>query len=285
MLFNIWWVCEELLKTYCEPGERLTWGMGKQMRSGDVLKLIWRDGVALPEMVFGLRFHAALTAILPVRSEVLMARGDCERPLVMADDLELAPALPLGDVLVEELPLDLPYGTMVVMLPDTQAPFSQLLGETVGEALLLAQSLSGIPMEHETDALYIMAHAAMRRAAALGLEGHEVDPQGFCRGLGRALSRHWLAERRPLLPDPMLFQRSDFLWQRQLAVYLSDLDPGFTSPDPLLVPEDLLRVSDTPLRLADWAGRTETMLRAVMGAPEREDVPLKTSLAARFNLQ
>ncbi|MBE9637124.1 hypothetical protein IQ782_09760 [Salipiger pacificus] len=227
----------------------------------------------------------ALTAILPVQAETLMARGDCRHPLVMADELELAPALPLGDVLVEELPLDLPYGTMVVMLPVSGVSFSQLLGETVAEALLLAQSLGGVPMEHETDALYIMAHAAMRRAAALGREGHEVEPQGFCRGLGRSLSRHWLAERRPLLPDPMLFSRSDFLWQRQLAVYLADLDPGFSSPDPLLVPEDLLSVSDTPLRLSDWVSRTETMLRAVMGAPEREYMPLKASFAARFNLQ
>ncbi|WP_353475726.1 hypothetical protein PVT71_24380 (plasmid) [Salipiger sp. H15] len=241
--------------------------------------------MALPEMGFGLRFHAALTAILPVQVAILIARGECRHPLVMADSLELAPALPLGDVLVEELPLELPYGTMVVMLPVALANFSTLLGETVGEALLLAQSLGGVPMEHETDALYIMAHAAMRRAAALGLEGHEVDPQAFCRGLGKCLARQWLAERRPLLPDPMLFSRSDFLWQRQLSAYLTDLDPGFSSPDPLLVPEDLLSVASAPLRLADWAGRTETMLRAVMGAPEREDAPLKTSLAARFNLQ
>ena len=259
--------------------------MGNQMRGGDVLRLIWRNGVALPDKGFGVRFRAALSSILPVQVVILIAKGGCTRPLVMADELELAPALPLGDVLVEELPLDLPYGTMVVMLPDGGRSFSPLLGETVGEALVLAQSLGGVPMEHETDALYIMAHAAMRRAATLVLEGHDVDPQGFCRGLARCLSRHWLAERRPLLPDPMLFMRSDFLWQRQLAVYLADLDPGFSSPDPLLVPEDLLSVSDAPLRLSEWAGRTEIMLRAVMGAPEREDAPLKSNLAARFNLQ
>ncbi|WP_226627475.1 hypothetical protein [Alloyangia pacifica] len=247
--------------------------------------MIWRDGVTLPAARFRNRFHAALTSILPVEVVILAAKGACDRPLVMADELELAPALPLGDVLVEELPLDLPYSTMVVLLPESDAPFSELLGETVGEALLLAQSLGGVPMEHETDALYIMAHAAMRRAAALGLEGHDVESQGFCRGLGRCLSRHWLADRRPLLPDPLLFRRSDFLWQRQLAVYLAELDPGFSSPDPLMVPEDLLTVADAPLRLSDWAARTETMLRAVMGAPEREEAPLGSEVAARFNFQ
>lgn len=255
------------------------------MRSGDVLRLIWREGVALPYMRFGLRFHSALTAILPVNVTILMAKGGCDRPLVMSDALELAPALPLGDVLVEELPLDLPYGTMVVMLPEAKGCFSHMLGETVGEALLLAQTLGSMPMEHETDALYIMAHAAMRRAAVLGLEGHDVDAQRFCRGLGRTLSRHWLADRRKLLPDPMLFSRSDFLWQRQLALYLAELDPGFSSPDPLLVPEDLLTVSDKLLPLCEWVSRTDAMLRAVIGAPEREHVPLQTSLAARFNLQ
>ncbi|MCA0994896.1 hypothetical protein [Alloyangia pacifica] len=241
--------------------------------------------MSLPAKSYGARFQAAFTAILPVRVAVLQAGGACTRPLVMADELELAPALPLGDVLVEELPIELPYGTMIVMLPEGSRSFSEQLGEAVGEALLLAQSLGGVPMEHETDALYLMAHAAARRAAALRLEGHRVDAQRFSIGLGRCLGRHWLADRRSLLPDPALFARPDFLWQRQLSVYLADLDPGFSAPDPFDVPADLLRVSDAPLRLADWAGRTETMLRAVMGAPEREDVPLQSSLATRFNLQ
>ena len=59
----------------------------------------------------------------------------------MSDSLELAPGLPLGDVLVEELPLDLDYDTLVVMLPSGEQNLGSLLGGAVAESLILALSL------------------------------------------------------------------------------------------------------------------------------------------------
>jgi len=48
---------------------------------------------------------------------------------------------------------------------------------------------------------------------------------------------------------------------------------------------DLLRVADTPLVLPEWVHRMEAVLRAALGAPERQIATLQSRLAARFNLQ
>ncbi|APZ50348.1 hypothetical protein Ga0080574_TMP14 (plasmid) [Salipiger abyssi] len=255
------------------------------MRRGKVLDLIWQDDVSLPDPQAYGTFKKLFSQILPVRFEALTAGGACERPLAMSDGLELAPALPLGDVLVEELPLDLPYGTLVLFLPRAQTDMAQLLGAAVGESLQLLLSLASVPMERETDALYVMAHAAARRFTALRATGVVLDMRGFCQGLGQSLHRYWLADQRPLLPDPNLFARPDFLWQPQLTRYLRDLDPGFSAPDPQMIDDDLLCVSDDPLDLEEWAERMEIVLRATLGAPERVATPLQTGLSSRFNLQ
>ncbi|MBY6006471.1 hypothetical protein KUV62_21280 [Salipiger bermudensis] len=255
------------------------------MRSGEVLSLIWQDGVTLPIHDNFRAFEALFSRILPVRSAALLAGPSCTRPLAMSDELELAPALPLGDVLVEELPIDLPYGTMVLFLPEAEADLSLLLGGAVGESLQLMINLAGIPMERETDALYLTAHAAMRRAAGLRAQGAKLDTESFGLGLGRSLERHWVDEQGGRLPDPTVFSRPDFLWQPSLQGYLSRLDPGFTAPDPRMINGDLLRVADKPLVLSEWVGGTEAVLRAVLGAPERETPSLQSRFAARFNLR
>ncbi|MBN9887136.1 hypothetical protein [Salipiger abyssi] len=250
-----------------------------------MLDLIWQDDVTLPEPEIYDGFDTLFTQILPVRSVALVAGGACNRALAMSDGLELAPALPLGDVLVEELPLDLPYGTLVLFLPRDETDLSRLLGAAVGESLQLMLSLASVPMERETDALYVMAHAAARRVTALRVKGRALDLRRFCQGLGQSLHRYWLADQRPLLPDPNLFTRPDFLWQPQLTRYLRDLDPGFSAPDPQMIDGDLLCVSDEPLDLEEWAERMEIVLRVTLGAPERMPIPLQTGLPTRFNLQ
>ncbi|MCR8550577.1 hypothetical protein M4578_22370 [Salipiger sp. P9] len=255
------------------------------MRRGNVLNLIWQGEVSLPAEDRYTGFEALFSQILPVRCTALLAGGECSRPLAMADGLELAPSLPLGDVLVEELPLDLPYDTLVLFLPRSQTDLSRLMGGAVGETLQLMLSLGNLPMERETDALYLMAHAAARRAAALRAGGAALDIRAFCEGLGRSLGQYWLADQRSLLPDPNLFARPDFLWQPQLRAYLTELDPGFSAPDPHMIDDDLLCVSDDPLGLDDWAERMEIVLRAVLGAPERENLPLQSGFPSRFNLQ
>ncbi|WP_335949303.1 hypothetical protein [Salipiger bermudensis] len=255
------------------------------MRSGEVLSLIWQDGVTLPIHDGYRAFETMFSRILPVRAVCLLAGASCSRPLAMSDELELAPALPLGDVLVEELPVDLPYGTLVLFLPERDTDLSALMGAAVGEALQLLLNQAGLPMERETDALYLVAHAAMRRAAGLRAQGSALDTEAFALGLGQSLERHWVVEQGGRLPDPTLFSRPDFLWQPLLQGYLSRLDPGFTAPDPRMVNGDLLRVADTPLVLPEWVSRMEAVLRAVLGAPERQTPTLQSRLAARFNLQ
>ena len=246
------------------------------MLGQQVLDLIWEDGVAMPDAETSRYFLNLFSRILPVRTAPLVAGAACERPLAMSDSLELAPGLPLGDVLVEELPLDLDYDTLVVMLPSGEQNLGSLLGGAVAESLILALSLGEMPLERENEALHALAQAALRRAAELEGAGAALDMAGFRRGMALGLGRCWMA-------GETLTATPDFLTSPAMIAHLTRLDPDFAEPDLCLFGSRLLDVSSEPLALEEWIGRTSMMLRACLGAPESEFEPLPQDISARFN--
>jgi len=257
------------------------------MRTEHVLRSIWQGDVRPGDGAAARGFARAFQDIVQVRTLPLHIAGT-ETPVVMAEDSELMPALPLGDVLAEELELEVPYGTLVVLLPETgpcapgRTGLSRALGMAVAEALLLAVVQGGLPVERQTDALYICAHAAARLTATAALHRRGVDRPAFGLGLAAGLSGFWRGG--PLQGDAgALFARPDFLWSSDLAAHLQRLDPAFTCPDPTTIPADLLRVSEGPTGLPLWISRVEGTLRHVLGAPS---VPARsTGITSRFNLQ
>lgn len=258
------------------------------MRTEEVLRSIWQGDVRPGDGTAARGFARSFEDIVQTRVLPLRIAGP-ETPVVMAEDAELMPALPLGDVLAEELGLDVPYGTLVVLLPETGpcAPggtgLSRALGMAVAEALLLAVVQGGLPVERQTDALYICAHAAARLAATAALHRRGVDRPAFGLGLAAGLSGFW--HGGPLAPGDAaaIFARPDFLWSSELAAHLHRLDPGFTCPDPTAISADLLRVSDAPTGVPLWISRVEGTLRHVLGAPSQ--AARDTGLTSRFNLQ
>ncbi|MGY3439961.1 hypothetical protein [Marinovum sp. KMM 9879] len=245
--------------------------LGKQ-----VLDLIWEGHVALPDALTSQRFAAQFSSILPLRTAPLMAGAGLSRPMAMSDELELTAGLPLGDVLVEELPVDLSYDTVVLFLPRDQHNLGCLLGGAVAESLILAITMGDLPMERENEALHALAQAAMTRAAELKAGGATLDFDGFRTGMAQSLGRHWLV-------DSNVMAQPDFLTSPDMLAHLSRLDPGFVQPDLFLFGSRLLDVSSDPLGFEDWTSRTSMMLRACMGAPEREFQPLEQDIVARFN--
>ncbi len=259
------------------------------LRAEELLRLIWQDGVtfgAEPEMR---AFGGALSEIVPVGTQPLLLRGGHGKPMLLADDVELMPALPLGDVLAEELSLDLPYGTLVALLPDRpRAPgmqgWSNDLGFVVGECLLHAVNNGTLPVERHTDALFVMAQSAGRLVSGPRLRDRSVEPRAFCLGLGQSLGLHWRGGVRSGAPAPGLFSDPDFLWQAQLRGSLRDLDPGFAAPDTASGQADLLRPGQETLSLANWVTRMEAVLCGVLGMPQPGAVTYPGDMP-RINLQ
>lgn len=253
------------------------------MLGRQVLNLVWENRVALAEQEFDAVFGRLFTSILPVRHAALVMTNGSNLTVAMSDGLEVAAGLPLGDVLVEELPLDLPYDSLVLFLPREISCISQLLGGAVAETILLTLGSCALPLERETEALYTMAHAATLRAEELATAGAQIEMSAFCRGMGDSLSRHWLADRPGCAMAPSAFHQKDFLRSGQVLGYLPQLDPGFTPPDYSRINSNLLRVAETPLGLEEWAERIDCVLRALLGAPERNVAPYESKISALFN--
>lgn len=266
----------------------MCWGT-QGMRTEKLLRSIWREDVRVGDNATSRAFARGFQDIIQVRTLPLRIAGT-EAPVVMAEDTELMPGLPLGDVLAEELELDVPYGTLVVMLPETgpckDMPhgLSRAFGQAVADTLLLAVVQSGLPVDRQTEALYYCAHAAARMTACAALHRRGIDRRAFGLGLGIGLSGFW-RNGALSLPEPAeIFTRPDFLWTSELVAYLRRLDPAFSAPDPAAIPGDLLRVSDGPTGLALWIARVESNLRHVLGAPAQE-LEKTPSITSRFNLQ
>ncbi|WP_375689948.1 hypothetical protein [Pseudooceanicola sp. LIPI14-2-Ac024] len=248
------------------------------MRTEKLLRLIWQGDVWVSHDKETRAFARAFQDIVQVRAVTLRIGGGEEAPVVMSEDTELMPALPLGDVLAEELGLDVPYGTLVLMMPDAAPGMaSQSLGRAVAETILFAVMHSDMPVQRQTDAIYVAAHGAMRMTLAPALLDAGFDRHGFGMGMAQALARFWRG-------NDAIFARPDFLWTSELTAHLKRLDPAFTAPDPTVLPPDLLHVSEGPTGLPLWVTRVESTLRRVLGAPQPE-MSHGTGIMSRFNLQ
>ncbi|MGR3571041.1 hypothetical protein [Brevirhabdus sp.] len=260
------------------------------MNVKELLNRIWQGQATGKPDRYTRELLAAYAALVPARVLPVLLAAPMDRPMLIPDETELMPALPLGDVLSEELDLHVPYGTLILILPDARHRgaadrFSADLGVMVAESLLVAMDHGGLPMERETDTLYMLAHSAARMARAPQLQRKGVDLPGFMRGLGRSLAAYWGATQAPL-DDRTLFARQDFLWTPQLASYLRTLDAGFTAPDPVAIPADLIGVDGTGLVLGEWIARLEAGVRRLLtttGTAWPQMAPPK-NLMSRFNL-
>lgn len=260
------------------------------MRTENLLRLIWQGDVRAAADAKAHGFARAFQDIVQARMLVLSCGGGVTRPVVMAEDVELMPALPLGDVLAEELGLDVPYGTLVVMLPETGPctdrthGASRALGLATADALLYGILHGALPMERQTDAIYVAAHSALRMAGAPAQHRRGVDQRAFGLGLAAGLAQFWHAGPLSLTDESLLFARSDFLWSSELTAHLQRLDPAFTAPDPTHVPRDLLNVSTGPTGVSLWIARLEDAIREHLGAPAHH-MARSQGITSRFNLQ
>ncbi|MDX2485534.1 MAG: hypothetical protein QNK42_17960 [Pseudodonghicola sp.] len=105
------------------------------MRSDALLELIWGEAIEVrgPEELSPLA--RLLGALLTVPMVTLVAHADDNRPFAMMESDELLPDAPLGDILAEELGLDVPRDAVVLIEPIGFADAASFSGRALGEEL------------------------------------------------------------------------------------------------------------------------------------------------------
>lgn len=92
------------------------------MKRSVFLEQIWGGSVTLFEGGEPGEIARGVMALLPVRTVSLRNAGSHELPRIMSEAEELLPGLTLGDVLGEELGIDVPFGALIVFEEVATAP-------------------------------------------------------------------------------------------------------------------------------------------------------------------
>ena len=205
-----------------------------------------------------------LKGLLPLHTVHLTAKSGVDRVCIIPDETELMPALPLGDVLVEELGIDVPYGTMVViteaeqqLMPMSDEDISYNLGLVVGNTLLGVISRGIFPLHCESTALYVMGCSYHNMASGSGLQHLGLKPSQFRAGLAGSLGAFWSGAGTSRIETSGLFLQPDFLACPKLRHYLKSLDAGFCGPAPEQVSAGLMHFPGGTRGYEEWLGLVE----------------------------
>lgn len=233
------------------------------MRQERFLELVWEGDIAAATGAGASRLQRGLSALLPLRIVTLAAAAGVERRQIMPDSMELMPALPLGDVLAEELNIDVPLGSLVVVseaellsreVMDDELSYD--LGVLVAEALIDVIRSGAFPLERESDALYVMASSYHAMIGGGGFLHLGLMPSWFRIGLAAGLCTYWVGTRCSRSDTSGLFLRPDFLSNPLLHDYLHDMDANFTSPS--AAPLGLMLFTNGPCTYDAWLAKVTT---------------------------
>jgi hypothetical protein len=251
------------------------------MQSSDLLEAIWRGDVACAgDTDAATGFGRILDRIMPMR-RVELQRGDRTGGQVLPEQTELMPALALGDVIEEELERVAPYGALVVILDRAalrpgagEAARSRLAGRLAGELLIDAVQRGAFPVEHETDALYLLAlsYDALAHSETMHRMGLIAAP--FRAGLAEVLADYWIGASVPGSDAARLLGGSIFLGNPRLRDYLAAMDASFTAPSVTLADAALIDFEGRVRGHDDW-------LRAIGARVAQRLRPESVDAAAR----
>ncbi|MFC4669556.1 hypothetical protein ACFO5X_13420 [Seohaeicola nanhaiensis] len=240
------------------------------MRTG-VLEQIWQGVIRATAPGEGKRVRRIIQAMIPAQTVFLSGAVGSDRAHVFHDEMEVMPELGLGDVIVEELSVDVPYGSLVVICDeDCLASPVDLeiasfdVGIVVAKTLLGVLRLGAFPIERENEALYVMACAYERMARSAGLQQLGLIPSEFSKGLTSTLGAYWSGAMRAHTDRSGLFLNGQTLSGPEVRAYLQALDPAFAAPAAELLPSDLLVFSGGRHALSDWLEMLRGAVNAVL---------------------
>ena len=168
------------------------------MHNGTLLEGIWSGEVTSTQSRFSKEIKSLLKLIVPIHAVCLSVRSAVICSRVIPEEIELLPALPLGDILVEELSTDVPHGSMVIILKEqdckakmSRPDVSYQLGLIIGDMLLGIVGEGVFPLQYETEALRVMANSYCGLIENLEQEQHKICSTSFHNGLSHAVSVYW----------------------------------------------------------------------------------------------
>ena len=110
------------------------------MREKVLLQHIWSEKVEVRDPESKSPLAAILEAILSTNVIVLNVDNATQSPFALMENVELLPDVSLGDVLFEELNIDVPANAIVLVEPkqvtDEELYSSQQLGDVLGRVLI-----------------------------------------------------------------------------------------------------------------------------------------------------
>ena len=221
------------------------------MKGFELLQLIWQNAVMPAQSPVADRFARLIGAMVPTNVVHLVAAAPMSGPAVYTDETEVMPGVSLGDVLAEELGLDVPYGTIVVVESQAahaagrgadgcEGELSQRLGAVVGRILLDIVDRGIFPIDRESDALYLMGCAYHRMAGGAACAALGLVSDRFRLGLAAALGEFWTGQAGGSAGAPGLFLTSDALVCPETQAFLRAVDKGFTGTDPRRVSANMM---------------------------------------------
>ncbi|MGE4326594.1 MAG: hypothetical protein AB7E21_10860 [Pseudodonghicola sp.] len=139
------------------------------MREERLLEQIWGDAIEYRAPADMSPLAKLLSALLTVPTVALVSHAGVARAHALMESAELLPGASLGDVLVEELGIDIPHDAVVLIEPVASAEAEEVSGNALG------QDLGHILIE-----LASTGHSPLIRPEAFAVAGAET---------GRAASR------------------------------------------------------------------------------------------------
>lgn len=168
------------------------------MHSVTLLEGIWEGGVITTQSRLSKKVKHLLKLMLPFHTVCLGASSAVACSRIISEEIELLPALPLGDVMAEELSMDVPRGSMIVILKEQnnkaamhQSDVSYQLGLIIGDMLLSIIGDGVFPLEYETEALRVMANSYCLLVENLERQHQEICSTSFHNGLSCSVNEYW----------------------------------------------------------------------------------------------
>lgn len=171
------------------------------MQNTMLLECIWKGEILATQSDMSKEITRLLGLIMPIRTVPLGAKSGFGRSCVFSENIELLPEIHLGDVLAEELSVDVPYESMVVIFkeigegsPKDRAAVSSELGLLIGDALLNLIKDCVFPIQCEAEVLLVMVNSYCDLIDSPEFQKQDVCSRSFREGLILSLKEYWAGQ-------------------------------------------------------------------------------------------
>ncbi len=167
-----------------------------------LLTSIWSGASKPVETGRALPLRNFITGLLPVHLVVLQVPDGPLSGRVFADDTELMPSLPLGDVIEEEFSASVPAGSIIICVSESalspncqKEKRSELLGQICASIIVDTIFLGNYPIEFEMEAFQHLAESVVATAMSVHADQNGIILSHFAIALAQRLDSCLLGRR------------------------------------------------------------------------------------------